>query len=213
MKLTIIDTFKPADLLVKKTDKKTGKPLAGAVINIAPAIGTGKAITLTTGKDGTATTKLPVASRTGTVYTGTETKAPTGYELDTTPVKITAKPAGKATATFTNAKKDKPTQPPTTPPTTPPATPPTTPPVTPPTTPATTPPATPTPGQSTSTAPVPPPTIPSTPPSKGSLAHTGADSNTWLLAAGGLLIVVGGGALIAVRRKKADGEEESQTTS
>ncbi|MEU9339192.1 prealbumin-like fold domain-containing protein [Streptomyces sp. NPDC048290] len=100
--LTIIDPFKPADLLVKKTDKKTGKPLAGAVINITPSTGTGTAITLTTGKDGTATAKLPVSSRQGTPYTGTETRAPAGYELDTTPVRITAKPAGKTTATFTN---------------------------------------------------------------------------------------------------------------
>ncbi|WP_031008826.1 SpaA isopeptide-forming pilin-related protein, partial [Streptomyces sp. NRRL F-5727] len=117
-KITIIDTFKPAELLVKKTDRKTGKPLAGAVINITPATGTGKTITLTTGKDGTATTPLPVSSRTGTAYTGTETKAPTGYELDATPVKITAKPAAKTTVTFTNTKKDKPTPPPITPPTT-----------------------------------------------------------------------------------------------
>ncbi|WP_435059103.1 SpaA isopeptide-forming pilin-related protein [Streptomyces sp. bgisy060] len=214
-KLTIIDTFKPAELLVKKTDKKTGKPLAGAVINIAPATGTGKTITLTTGKDGTATTKLPVSSRTGTAYTGTETKAPTGYELDTTPVKITAKPAEKTTATFTNTEKDQPTQPPTTPPTTPPTNPPTTPPVTPttpPTTPAPTSPVTPSPSQSTSTAPVPPTDTPTTPPAEGSLAHTGADSNTWLLAAGGLLVAAGGGALIAARRKKAENEEETPAT-
>ncbi|MFD4375155.1 LPXTG cell wall anchor domain-containing protein [Streptomyces sp. NPDC059202] len=49
---------------------------------------------------------------------------------------------------------------------------------------------------------MPPTDAPSTPPSKGSLAHTGADSRTWLLAAGGLLITVGGGALIAVRGKR-----------
>ncbi|MFB8046336.1 SpaA isopeptide-forming pilin-related protein [Streptomyces hydrogenans] len=221
-KLTIIDTFKPAELLVKKTDRKTGAPLAGAVINITPATGTGKTITLTTGKDGTATTPLPVSSRKGTAYTGTETKAPTGYELDAAPVKITAKPAAKTTAAFTNSKKNKPTPPPptpsttppppTTPPTTPPATPPVTPPVTPPTTPATTPPATPTPTRSTTTAPVPPTDTPSTPPSEGSLAHTGAGSNAWLLAAGGLLIAVGGGALIAARRKKPEDEVETPTT-
>lgn len=213
VKLTIIDAFKPAELLVKKTDKKTGTPLAGAVINITPSTGTGMAITLTTGKDGTATTKLPVSSRNGTAYTGTEITAPTGYELDTTPVKITAKPGEKTTATFANSKKDKPTQPPTTPPTMPPTTPPTTPPVTPPTTPATTPPATPTPSQSTSTAPVPPTDTPSTPPAKGSLAHTGADSNAWLLVGGGLLIAAGGGALIAARRKKTEDEEETPATN
>ncbi|GHD79340.1 hypothetical protein ACFQL8_19255 [Streptomyces goshikiensis] len=36
MKLTIVDPFKPADLTVTKTDKTSGKPLAGAVINITP---------------------------------------------------------------------------------------------------------------------------------------------------------------------------------
>ncbi|MFB7025888.1 MULTISPECIES: collagen binding domain-containing protein [unclassified Streptomyces] len=211
-KLTIIDTFKPAELLVQKTDKKTGKPLAGAVINITPATGTGKTITLTTGKDGTATTPLPVSSRNGTAYTGTETKAPTGYELDTTPVKITAKPAAKTTATFTNTKRNKPTTPPTTPPptTTPPTTPPTVTPSTLPTTPATTPPAT--PPRSTSTGPVPPPDTPSTPPSEGSLAHTGANSSAWLRAVGGLLIAAGGGALIAARRKKTQDEAKTPTT-
>ncbi|MFB6627232.1 collagen binding domain-containing protein [Streptomyces sp. NPDC056374] len=209
-KLTIIDAFKPAELLVKKTDTKTGTPLAGAVINITPSTGTGKAITLTTGKGGTATAKLPVSSRNGTAYTGTEITAPTGYELDTTPVKITAKPGEKTTATFTNSKKDKPTQRPTTPPTTPP---PTTPPVTPPTTLEATPPATPTPSQSTSTAPVPPTDTPSTPPAKGSLAHTGADSNAWLLVGGGILIAAGGGALIAARRKKTEDEEETLATN
>ncbi|WP_329309230.1 MSCRAMM family protein [Streptomyces microflavus] len=212
-KLTIVDAFKPAELLVKKTDKKTGTPLASAVINIAPATGSGKAITLTTGKDGTATTKLPVSSRNGTAYTGTETQAPTGYELDATPVKITAKPAEKTTATFTNTKKDKPTQPPTTPPTSPPTTTPPVTPTTPPTTPETTPPASPTPNHPTSTAPVPPTDTPTTPPAEGSLAHTGADSNAWLLAGGGLLIAAGGGALIAARRRKADEGEDGQTAS
>ncbi|WP_234101660.1 LPXTG cell wall anchor domain-containing protein, partial [Streptomyces venezuelae] len=54
---------------------------------------------------------------------------------------------------------------------------------------------------------------PSTPPAKGSLAHTGADSNAWLLAGGGLLIAAGGGALIAARRKKTEDEEETPATN
>ncbi|MFE5298150.1 SpaA isopeptide-forming pilin-related protein [Streptomyces sp. NPDC056632] len=210
VKLTVIDTFKPAELLVKKTDKKTGKPLADAVINIAPAPGTGKTVTLTTGKDGTATTKLAVSSRTGTTYTATETKAPTGYQLDTAPVKITAKPAEKTTATFTNTKKTQPTQPPVTP-----TSPPTTPPVTPTTLPV--PPAkpsTPAPSSSASTTPAPVATAstPSTPTPEGSLAHTGGDSSTWFLAAGGTLIAAGGTAIIAVLRRKRD-DEESPTAS
>lgn len=214
VKLTIIDHFKPADLTVTKTDKTSGKPLAGAVINITPASGDGKPVTLTTGKDGTATTKLPVAARAGTTYTATETKAPDGYQLNSTPVKVTAKPGAPATAAFTNTKKEQPTQPPTTPaPSTTPTTP-TTPPATPsgkptPSTPVTTQPPTssaaptPTPEQTTSSTSSPAPT--------GSLAQTGADATGWLLAGAGVLLVAGGGALFAVRRR-SNAAEDDQTT-
>lgn len=212
VKLTIIDHFKPADLTVTKTDKTSGKPLAGAVINITPASGDGKPVTLTTGKDGTATTKLPVAARAGTTYTATETKAPDGYQLNSTPVKVTAKPGAPVTAAFTNTKKEQPTQPPTTPaPSTTPTTP-TTPPATPsgkptPSTPVTTQPPTssaaPTPEQTTSGTSSPAPT--------GSLAQTGADATGWLLAGAGVLLVAGGGALFAVRRR-SNAAEDDQTT-
>ncbi|WP_371589075.1 MSCRAMM family protein [Streptomyces virginiae] len=207
VKLAVVDPFKPADLTVTKTDKASGKPLAGAVINITPASGDGKPVTLTTGKDGTATTELPVAARAGTSYTATETKAPDGYQLNSTPVKITAKPGAPVTATFTNTKKEQPTQPPTTPaptPTTPPATPsgkPT------PSTPATSHPPTssaaPAPEQTTSSTSSPAPT--------GSLAQTGADATGWLLAGAGVLVAAGGGALIAVRRRR-DADQDDQTT-
>ncbi|MCX5278377.1 SpaA isopeptide-forming pilin-related protein [Streptomyces virginiae] len=210
VKLAVVDPFKPADLTVTKTDKASGKPLAGAVINITPASGDGKPVTLTTGKDGTATTKLPVAARVGTSYTATETKAPDGYQLNSTPVKITAKPGAPVTATFTNTKKEQPTQPPTTPAPTP--TTPTTPLVTPstkptPSTPATSQPPTssaaPTPEQTTSSTSSPAPT--------GSLAQTGADATGWLLAGAGVLVAAGGGALIAVRRRR-DADQDDQTT-
>ncbi|MFZ3470404.1 SpaA isopeptide-forming pilin-related protein [Streptomyces sp. 2.9] len=209
-KLTIIDHFKPADLTVTKTDKTSGKPLAGAVINITPAAGDGKPVTLTTGKDGTATVKLPVAARAGTLYTATETKAPDGYQLNSSPVKITAKPAAPVTAAFTNTKKEQPTQPPTTPaptPTTPttPSTPsgkPT------PSTPATSQPptssATPTPEQTTSGTSSPAPT--------GSLAQTGADATGWMLAGAGVLLAAGGGALFAVRRRRNTAEDDQPTS-
>ncbi|MCY0942382.1 MSCRAMM family protein [Streptomyces antarcticus] len=202
-KLTIVDTFKPADLTLTKTDKTTGKPLAGAVINITPAAGDAKPVTLTTGKDGTATAKLPVTTRAGTTYTATETKAPDGYQLNSTPVKITAKPGAPTTAAFTNTKKEQPTQPPTTPkpsatPTTP-TTPPTTPPAKP--SPSTTesssqPPASeePTPEESTSST--------SSPAPNGSLAQTGAGSTGWLLAGAGALIAAGGAAVFALRRRR-----------
>ncbi|MFI8105359.1 SpaA isopeptide-forming pilin-related protein [Streptomyces sp. NPDC086023] len=199
-KLTVVDPFKPAEVTVTKTDKDTGKPLADAVINITPQAGGGKPLTLTTGKDGTATTKLDVSARTGTPYTATETKAPDGYQLNSTPVKITAKPGEKTTA-FTNTKKDKPTNPPTTPtPTTPSGTP--------------TAPATPTPSATTPTsaAPQPTATTSSTASSspKGSLAQTGADSTSWLLAGAGLLISAGGGALLALRRRR-EASQDSQS--
>ncbi|WP_405421458.1 SpaA isopeptide-forming pilin-related protein [Streptomyces erythrochromogenes] len=210
VKLTIIDHFKPADLTVTKTDKTSGKPLAGAVINITPAIGAGKPVTLTTGKDGTATVKLPVAARAGTLYTATETKAPEGYQLDATPAKITAKPGAPVTAAFTDTKKEQPTQPPTTPSPTP--TTPTTPPATPsakptPSTPATSQPPTssaaPTPEQTTSSTSLPAPT--------GSLAQTGADATGWLLAGAGVLTAAGGGALFAVRRRRNAAADEQTT--
>lgn len=204
VKLAVVDPFKPADLTVTKTDKASGKPLAGAVINITPATGDGKPVTLTTGKDGTATTKLPVAARAGTSYTATETKAPDGYQLDSTPAKVTAKPGAAVTAAFTNTKKEQPTQPPTTPttPTTPPATPtgkPT------PSTPATSQPPTSsaTPEQTTSSTSSPAPT--------GVLAQTGADATGWLLAGAGVLLAAGGGALLAVRRRRNAVEDDQIT--
>ncbi|MFJ2114104.1 SpaA isopeptide-forming pilin-related protein [Streptomyces sp. NPDC087850] len=211
VKLAVVDPFKPADLTVTKTDKASGKPLAGAVINITPASGDGKPVTLTTGKDGTATAKLPVAARAGTSYTATETKAPDGYQLDSTPAKITAKPGATVTAAFTNTKKEQPTQPPTTPAPTP--TPPTTPPITPSTKPTPSTPATSQPPTS-SAAPTPEQTISSTssPAPTGSLAQTGADATGWLLAGAGVLIAAGGGAVLAVRRRRNTTEDDQPTS-
>ncbi|MCD9193374.1 MSCRAMM family protein [Streptomyces albireticuli] len=207
--LTIIDPFKPADMTVKKTDKANGKPLAGAVINITPT-GKGDSVTLTTGKDGTASVKLPVSSRTGTEYTATETKAPAGYTLDAKPVKITAKPGATVAVTLTNTANDRPTKPPTTPPASPDTT-----------TPAK-PSDKPTPDKPSETRTAPSPsasrtpttdettssTVPPEPEPEGSLAHTGADATPWLLGAAGLLLAAGGGAVIAVRRRRTDDESD-----
>ncbi|MFI0743304.1 SpaA isopeptide-forming pilin-related protein [Streptomyces sp. NPDC021100] len=205
--LTIIDPFKPAELTVKKTDKTTGKPLAGAVINIAPT-DKGDSITLTTGKDGTASAKLTVTSRTGTGYTATETKAPAGYQLDATPAKITAKPGAPVTVTLADSPNTQPTKPPTTPPASPDTTTPGKP--TPdktsdkpaphkPTTTAPSPSATGTPATDETASSTPTATTP-----EGSLAHTGADSTPWLLGGAGLLIVAGAGAIFALRRRRTD---------
>ncbi|WP_367435142.1 MSCRAMM family protein [Streptomyces celluloflavus] len=186
--LTVIDPYRQADLLVRKTDKTTGKPLPGAVINISEDIAApsgkhrpGKQIlSLTTGKDGTATTKLDVTLKAGTHYWATETKAPSGYQLDSELAEFTAKPGTAVTVTLTDTA---------TPPSTPPPAPPTTPP------------------------PATPPTAahtPDTPPPSGSLAHTGADATPWLLGGAGLLLAAGGSAVIATRRRRsADGHGDS----
>ncbi|MFF3556183.1 SpaA isopeptide-forming pilin-related protein [Streptomyces tsukubensis] len=192
--ITIIDPFKDADLLLRKTDKTSGKALAGAVINIAENLpkdgedAPGKQIlSLTTGKDGTAKAKLDVKLKAGTRYWATEVTAPDGYQLDTTPIPFTAKPGETVTVTVPNTPEPT-TPPPTTPP---PTTPPTTPPTSPPTTPPTVPPK-----------PEPPkPEAPSEP--SGSLAHTGADAAPWLIGGAAVLFTAGGGALWATRRRTA----------
>ncbi|MGW3390495.1 MSCRAMM family protein [Streptomyces cinereoruber] len=188
--ITVIDPFKQGELLVKKTDKATGKPLAGAVITIntdtLDASGKhtrGKEIAkLTTGKDGTAKLKLDVTLKNGTSYWASETTAPDGYQADAAPQLFTATPGAQVTVTLADTKT--PTSPPAT---TPPAT---TPPTTPP--PATTPPAT-----------TPPPAAPHQPPAPAAeLAHTGAAATPWLIGAVGVLVAAGGGAVWAGARRR-----------
>ncbi|MEV7955250.1 SpaA isopeptide-forming pilin-related protein [Streptomyces sp. NPDC088141] len=184
--LTVIDPFKKADLLVRKTDKSSGKPLAGADINIRADVvdPSGKhvpgkqVLSLTTGKDGTATAKLDVALKAGTRYWATEVKAPADYQLDAAPVAFTAKPGTTVTVTMADTAT-----PPTTPPTTPPPTPPTTPP--------------------------PAPKTPDTPPASGSLAHTGSDATPWLLGSAGALLAAGGATYWAARRRRTASEAAS----
>ncbi|MEU2874123.1 SpaA isopeptide-forming pilin-related protein [Streptomyces olivoreticuli] len=206
--LTVIDPFKPADLTVKKTDKSSGEPLAGAVINVTPDSGAGDTVTLTTGKDGTAKAQLPVTSRSGTIYTATERKAPDDYQLDAKPLKLTAKPGAPVTVTLNDTKKEQPTKPPTTPPTSPGTT-----------TPGK-PSAKPTPGPSksdkpsapSSDTPVAEDTTSSTaaPAPEGSLAHTGADATPWLLGGAGLLLAAGGAAVIVARRRRMDDDQNNE---
>lgn len=101
---TVIDPFKPAALTVRKSDRTSGKPLAGAVISITPSSG-GATLTVTTGKDGTATAQLPVSSRTGTSYMLTEMKAPVGYLLDAQSARLTAHASAPVTVTLTDTPR------------------------------------------------------------------------------------------------------------
>ncbi|MGW6742804.1 MSCRAMM family protein [Streptomyces sp. NPDC055025] len=204
-RLTIVDPFKPADLTVKTTDKNSGKPLPGAVINITPTGGNGDTVSLTTGKNGTATAHLPVTSRTGTPYTATETKAPASYRLDSKPVKFSANPGSPVTVTLTNTKKEQPAKPPTTQPTSPPATTPASPPHqhTPPKSGGNESNKTPSPSSSDPGTPASDETTANTgsPAPQGSLAHTGTDATPWLLGSASLLLAVGSAALFTARRR------------
>ncbi|MCX4776845.1 MSCRAMM family protein [Streptomyces sp. NBC_01264] len=190
--MVITDPFKAADLIVKKADKETGKPLSGAVINVTPTSGQGETLTLTTGPEGTAKAKLTVSARTGTAYTATETKAPAGYQLTAKPVTVTAKPGAPVTAEFTNSKIP-PTQPPSSPPPTSPSTP--------------KPSTSSTPSAAASAAPSATPTVAETassttsPAPTGVLANTGGGSARWIGLLGGVLIIAGGGAVWALRRR------------
>ncbi len=178
--LDLIDPFKKADLLVKKVDKNTGEALAGAVITIRTdeTDKTGKhtpgkiLTTLTTSTNGTARAELDITLRAGTRYWAAETKAPDGYQLDTTPVDFTAKPGADVAVTLANQLV--PTTPPPSPSTPRPA-------------PLTTPPAVP------STPPAPP---------SGSLAHTGADTTPWLIAGATALLASGSGLYLFSRRRR-----------
>lgn len=210
--LAITDPYKSAGLTLKVTDKATGKGLAGAIVNIAPrdAKDDKGAFSLTTGPDGTAKAPLPVGKKTGSAYTATETKAPDGYRLETTPVEITAKPGAETTAALTNTATAKPTEDPTGKPTAKPTGDPTAQPT--PTTSSSTGTGEPTATASSSSSPdigtaTSTPTAPDHKP-EGSLAHTGADTtNWWLLVTGGVLLAAGGGAVYAARRRKNDESE------
>ncbi|MVO90261.1 hypothetical protein GPA10_37310 [Streptomyces sp. p1417] len=203
--ITIIDPFKPAAVLLKAKDGKSGKPLPGATVNI----GTGDKtlLTLTTGHSGTASAKLPVNTRASTVFWTKQAKTPTGYELPRGRSGFTAKPGDHVTvpltyaATHTTPTKPDPTRTPAKRPTEKPHA-----------TPieksterptakgadehADQPSAKPT-GTASSGAGA-AGTAASAP--AGSLAHTGADATWWLVGGAGLLLATGTGALITVRR-------------
>ncbi|MFJ3575914.1 MSCRAMM family protein [Streptomyces rubiginosohelvolus] len=181
--ITIVDPFKQGELLLKKVDKATGKPLPGAVIIInadtlddagKPARGA-QIARLTTGKDGTAKLKLDVKLRNGTHYWASETTAPAGYRADAPPQRFTAAPGAQVTVTLADSKIPAP-------PTTPPAAPP---------------------------AATPPPPAPEQPPT-AELARTGSANTSWLIGAGGALVAAGGSAVWAGSRRRRARTPDSQ---
>lgn len=223
--LQITDPYKPADLTLKVTDKATRKGLAGAVVNIIPKGEKGSTLTLTTGKDGTAKASLPVGKKTGTTYTVTQTKAPSGYRPQTTSVDITAAPGAHVSTVLGSTAVAPPTQKPTTKPSQKPTTRPT---------------ATaahrPTPGNSPSTSVASGSPSPSSSPSSaavddatatapasptaasgptGSLANTGSNHATRLLLAGGAVLLITGTVTVYLirRRAKGGGTENISDTS
>ncbi|MFZ4189403.1 SpaA isopeptide-forming pilin-related protein [Streptomyces pseudogriseolus] len=211
-RLAIVAPFKPAHVLLQAKDDKTGKLLPGATVNI----GSGDTIllTLTTGPKGTATGDLPVSSRKAEFWIK-ETKAPAGYDLDTSTKPFTAGPGDPVTVNVTNSKRS--TSPNPTPTKKPTHTP-------------SAPGDEPTSGTSGGSGPNPatsgtPETAPSAAPVQdatddpsptapvGSLAHTGADASPWLLGGAGLLVAGGTTAVIAARRRTRTDSEDTPADS
>ncbi|MFE0772219.1 collagen binding domain-containing protein [Streptomyces sp. NPDC058861] len=218
--LQITDPYKPADLTLKVTDKATRKGLAGAVVNIIPKGEKGSTLALTTGKDGTAKASLPVGKKTGTTYTVTQTKAPSGYRPQSASVDITAAPGAHVSTVLGSTAVAPPTQKPSQKPTTRPT-------------------ATaahrPTPGNSPSTSVASGSPSPSSAPSAaavddvtatapasptaasgptGSLANTGSNRATRLLLAGGAVLLITGTVTVYLirRRTKGDGTDNISDT-
>ncbi|MFE6031475.1 MSCRAMM family protein [Streptomyces niveus] len=206
--VTIVDPFKPATVVLKTKDDKTGQLLAGSTVNIGT--GTTTLLTLTTKANGTATAPLPVNARTGQDFWVRQTKAPAGYDLYKPSRNFTAKPGDPVTVTVTNAKTSTGSG-------TPPAPDPSD-------TPAPDEPDdnenTPTPPDShpdaDTTAPVTdnpePSSTPPSPGAEGALAHTGANATPWLVGGGGLLLVTGAAAVAVARRRTDNAGEETSPT-
>ncbi|MGW7366012.1 SpaA isopeptide-forming pilin-related protein [Streptomyces sp. NPDC054841] len=205
-RLTIVDPFKAAKVLLKAKDDKTGKLLAGSAVNIGS--GDKTILTLTTGSDGTASGKLPINSRTGSDFWVKQVKAPAGYDIYKLSKEFKAKPGDPVTVTVTNAKTattPPPTEKPTGKPTERPS-------------------DKPSPGQPGEDEDVPAPSASGTPTADetasstaapapaGSLAHTGADATPWLIGGAGVLIAAGGGALVMTRRRRTDNSTDDGST-
>ncbi|OKJ72265.1 MSCRAMM family protein [Streptomyces sp. CB02460] len=197
--LTIVDPFKDVSVLLKAKDDRTGKLLAGSMVNIGR--GDKTLLTLTTGSDGTASGMLPTSSRTSSDFWVKQIKAPDGYEIYKPSKAFKAKPGDPVTVTVTNAKTAT-TPPPTEKPTDEPSDKPTDKPS-----------GRPTPDKPGKVEGTPAPSTAAThevasnteaPTPAGSLAHTGADATPWMIGGAGVLIAAGGGALFAARRRRTD---------
>ncbi|MFI5795944.1 SpaA isopeptide-forming pilin-related protein [Streptomyces sp. NPDC051677] len=210
-RLTIVDPFKPAQVLLKAKDNKTGKLLPGATVNI----GTGEKtlLTLTTGPKGTATGELAVPSRKAEFWVK-QVKAPKGYELSKPVKTFTAGPGAPVTVTVTNTKTattPKPTEKPTDQPTANPSMPTDSPAGSTSGGSPSNPPATGTPDTDTSVISSADGTDPASPKTPvGSLAHTGADATPWILGGAGLMLVGGIGAIVAARRRTGSEPEPDE---
>ena len=166
---------------IRKVDE-SGQPLAGAVFAVTRDSSGEVVATVTTDASGSAL--VPKLLRDN--YSITETAAPAGYQLDTTPVKVTADELNGASKTVVktviNRKTDENPHPPVIPPTPAPA------------------------PQPPAPAPAPDPSLPIKPVSdpKKHLAHTG--TGVWSVAARGAVLLLAGLVLIgAVRMRPRSG--------
>ena len=95
-----IENQKRPNLIIRKTDKDTGKPIAGVTFTLRGADGP-TITTEPTGQDGTVT----ISNLLPGPYTITEQNVPENYILDTTPQTVTLFPNRTATVQFQNFKR------------------------------------------------------------------------------------------------------------
>ncbi|HFL7405228.1 SpaA isopeptide-forming pilin-related protein, partial [Enterococcus faecium] len=84
VELTKANRLTPGGVVLTKIDDQSGEVLQGAVFELQDANGTVLQSGLTTGADG----KLAIDGLAPGVYQLVETQAPTGYELDATPIEF-----------------------------------------------------------------------------------------------------------------------------
>ncbi len=95
-----VENQKRPNLIIRKTDKDTGKPIPGVTFTLRGADGP-TITTEPTGQDGTVT----ISNLLPGPYTVTEQNVPENYILDTTPQTVTLFPNRTATVQFQNFKR------------------------------------------------------------------------------------------------------------